>query len=837
MTLEVKNINSTIFSSNLTNDLSIAIAIGTSIAVEPGDYSAWTRSATGGNAEDEILAGKLICIFDSVEKTQTESLLILRAFHGQIPSDALATPENVVWVSKNGSNTTGEGTFYKPYLTIKFANDSITDNTSTKRYAVSVFPGVYTEDPIVMKEYVDIIAYSDNITTKIVASAASNTMFTNNVGNNKLKKFSLEGASSGTAYSVTSAITATIEGCTFIGCQTGVNVSNGYVVARECLAVPSASTIVTMFNFTASGTGLIQNFLNIQATVTTLIKASGANVVVNFSDISNSGSGLNTLLDVSDSAFVQGIQVRSTKVSYGVRAATSSQTVLSNIGIYSLDTGVPFGVGVEVNNASVIISSSELTCATALDVSNSALAECRSCDFQASTVNVSVADTSSKVFFAGGELKRERVIFPALAGGVGYFIDRKVGDEGLIVFGELAVGRPDRGFESVFGEGDSYTEGMNVITSDNTATSTTDGGNLTDVSEDAREIDSIYFGFQGVTANHCIYISSDIQNLSFTTTLDYARLTGIKVQQNIAAVEVTAKSFVFEYWNGSAWTEFPVLATESNQFYRYANEVFIRPSSSEQIRFGFQPTELPSKKTVFGKERYWIRIRIATTVTTAPTFEQFKIGNNKTEINQDGTVTFHGLSRFVKALSFQSNTFGESGGVTHSRFSVGTGVIPNAWTHIMKNNRLNVPGDAVYATSLVPEGTCTSCGIRIKVTYLALQAGASTNGSMIISFLPVETAGALEANQAGGITSVNRTLLNTKTIISDSAQVSTVSLDLSSNTQVVTVKSDLFDIADFYEDDILFIRVEYDNNGDAKKDIAILGLEIEGVQWTLGARV
>lgn len=60
------------------------------------------------------------------------------------------------------------------YTTIQGAIDSITDATTSKRYAVIVYPGVYTEN-IVMEDYVDIVGFGR---TNSIISATSGTAVT-----------------------------------------------------------------------------------------------------------------------------------------------------------------------------------------------------------------------------------------------------------------------------------------------------------------------------------------------------------------------------------------------------------------------------------------------------------------------------------------------------------------------------------------------------------------------------------------------------------------------------------------------------------------------------------
>jgi hypothetical protein len=60
-------------------------------------------------------------------------------------------------VSKGGSDVTGDGTLTKPYATIAAAMTSITDASPTKRYAIKVEAGAYTEGALTLKPNVFVI--------------------------------------------------------------------------------------------------------------------------------------------------------------------------------------------------------------------------------------------------------------------------------------------------------------------------------------------------------------------------------------------------------------------------------------------------------------------------------------------------------------------------------------------------------------------------------------------------------------------------------------------------------------------------------------------------------
>ena len=94
------------------------------------------------------------------------------------------------------------------------------------------------------------------------------------------------------------------------------------------------------------------------------------------------------------------------------------------------------------------------------------------------------------------------------------------GDEGLGIKGELHVGSPERGAESVFGEGDSYTRGLLAYTYDAGLTT------YTDISADVKSSSGSTFTFPGIDVNDAIYISSD---LIVGATSDYHQFFGIKM--------------------------------------------------------------------------------------------------------------------------------------------------------------------------------------------------------------------------------------------------------------------------------------------------------------------
>ena len=129
----------------------------------------------------------------------------------------------------------------------------------------------------------------------------------------------------------------------------------------------------------------------------------------------------------------------------------------------------------------------------------------------------------------------------------------------------------------------------------------------------------------------------------------------------------------------------------------------------------------------------------------------------------------------------------------------------------------------------------------INIKYNPTASGASSNGVLKISFLPIECQGVLEADPSGGISPVSRTLANTETFTTDPSQLSTISIPVVDSTKTQSVTSDPFSVAGYYPGDIILIRIEYDDDGDGNKDISIWNVDLSGVKWkhgnSLGAQI
>lgn len=106
------------------------------------------------NTSDGLLAGNVAVNYTPLSPSVLGNL---EGIDIALGSGSSVTLSNIVFVSKNGSDTTGNGKISSPYLTVNFAMSTITGANTNNRYAIYVFPGNYTETTFGIKSHVSIV--------------------------------------------------------------------------------------------------------------------------------------------------------------------------------------------------------------------------------------------------------------------------------------------------------------------------------------------------------------------------------------------------------------------------------------------------------------------------------------------------------------------------------------------------------------------------------------------------------------------------------------------------------------------------------------------------------
>ena len=215
-------------------------------------------------------------------------------------------------------------------------------------------------------------------------------------------------------------------------------------------------------------------------------------------------------------------------------------------------------------------------------------------------------------------------------------------------------------------------------------------------------------------------------------------------------------------------------------------------------------------------------------------------------VSAEGVRQSHGSAAWKQTLVGAGNIFGETGGVVTADISVGSGVSPNAWTHNMPNSLLNQNGDAIYTQFALPSGINTSFPLTFKVLYsLDNATGVTTFPTGILSAMPLGVTGVEVADPAGGKVPTARQFDNTETLTSKAAPLAlslsmqpdgAVATDDLSN-RIFSIEYESLSIEEYYEDDIIAIRFELDDDGTPNYNVAIWAIIVEGHKFTEGKAI
>jgi len=546
-----------------------------------------------------------------IVKDTTEGKLLIK-----IDEKPLTVDENqLIYVSVSGTDISGaDGTDGKPYKTIKYAMSQITDNSITKGYTILVKPGTFNEvNPIQMKPFVSVKGLG----------AAPNTIVNATVPNQSL--FIGEGNAT-----LENVFAVNLSGYCFEANTSGTmtlfrNIMNGkglILVNHIGATVLADETLVENLNpiFSPVGFGVYAGDLkcNIIQTVTTIsadkfFEVSGANATCEVNNIDSDNPYTNTCFRSCDSGelTVRGFDIRYASSAFSFE--TSSYNHILNGYIKDSD----LAVSVDGNT-------------TKLEIYGVATDDCV-IDF--------ISTSGTKVIGTGNSFRNDRMFIDG-ADVLLTHISEQPGDEGFDIKGELHVGSPEQPKESCLGQGDSYTRGM-LVYQYNPSTSA-----YTNVSVSAAAYDSLPFGFGTNTSGTCLYMASDLQNNG-----QYFGHQGVKL---IIDTSANGGAVALEYWNGTAWTTFNYMVTDSDSpYYPYAKDIVL-PAGSYQVRYdNWTLKELRWKKNDpigSGVNRYWTRWRITTPFTQAPIFQQIKLHANRMEINGDGWPEYYGRARPIGTL-------------------------------------------------------------------------------------------------------------------------------------------------------------------------------------------
>jgi len=340
------------------------------------------------------------------------------------------------------------------------------------------------------------------------------------------------------------------------------------------------------------------------------------------------------------------------------------------------------------------------------------------CDILASgTYDLLIDDSDGEMFIGGSVISREKVSFATGSSVKGMGVNRTIGDEGTQIYGEMAVGTPEQPGESSVGEGDSYTRDMTVFSFDGTATWV--NNSVAAASEEA----STFSLWQALAAGNVAYFIHPTN-----------RFNGLKIVGGGTAADLTGGTIIWEYWNGSAWTAFNIMASDADEPKEAkAQNAFNITTTSDQIRFNMSDLTDANwvTTTVNAVTGFAVRVRIATgPITTVPILQRTKLGSNRIETDRLGAEAF--------GTAEDRHTFWEGTGEDLSAPSGGVNAPTDLDVTISTNisyrqaRSLYADGSDIRRAGTkveVPDGIDTSRPVRLDLALIT--DGVSTNNIII----------------------------------------------------------------------------------------------------------
>lgn len=544
-----------------------------------------------------------------------------RGYQGAIgPQPVVPTLNNNRYVSPSGNDSTGDGSVVKPYKTISGALAAINDNSTTNPYCINLAGGLYTESAtLTVGAGIHILGTGDST---VITTSNNNVNLFNLLDQSDLSSVTIIGPTN--AYTVSITDPGSIVSLKFIKFSNCVHPV--YINGTDCtvnlydLALRGSS--VTMDNAIEVHAGDVNIY------TLSIVGIKGTNIIYGTSSSSyihawvvncESDSNMNTLAYITDGARFRGESMKCN--------VSGTAIYFDNATVDLIDTHInhpTIGIDMGPNGTSYLtMNGVNVLLATSLDMR-----------IQNSTSSVLAQNTylrDSFIEFTNG--------IPTIQYVMNHF-SSDIGLESLITKASLAVGSPDRPSKASLGEGHAYTRGMIVYQYD-----TVNG--FTDVTQQAHSYTGSTFGFSSVATNSAIYLSTTLK-----TDGTYVKFFGAEVKIDTAGV-AGGGSILPEYWNGSAWVPFTVMRTNGmSPYYPTTTSLVSLPAGTYQFRFNARINDAWTANDPIGLgiNTYWMRLRIASTITTSPLVEQVLLHSNQSKINSDGWMEFYGKARPVARM-------------------------------------------------------------------------------------------------------------------------------------------------------------------------------------------
>lgn len=203
------------------------------------------------------------------------------------------------------------------------------------------------------------------------------------------------------------------------------------------------------------------------------------------------------------------------------------------------------------------------------------------------------------------------------------------------IIGDLQIGSANQPSKTGLGEGLYVNNGIHVFSNTNLTT-----GTWLDNTTGALSLATPSFNlFPTGAVGECMFIGSIYDIFGFKVNI-------ITATTSVAQLD----DVVWEYWNGTVWTQFYAMQTYPTYPCHTYIDSFVSVVSEFNIRFGLTANSTFAQLTLNGQTSKWVRFRIVNALASVPIGEYIQVHTNSTIIDDDGYMEFFGNSRIAKNL-------------------------------------------------------------------------------------------------------------------------------------------------------------------------------------------
>lgn len=586
--------------------------------------------------------------------------------------NALSSSSSIigVGVGEVGVVNAGAGTLVK-YDTITEAIAAATPGSEE----VVVGPGTWVET-LTIPASLAVRGTQQGAVTIVAASAAPAITLSNGSAISHLRVVAGQAGQPGVTFGGASGQAATVQDCAFVGAggESGISSTGAGVLTVNRVVYLTGTA--TYFVHADGGALSAVSVLVASGTLTAPLACTG-------------GGTLN-----ADGLAYDGTPA-STTITHGLLVdGAGSETVVTTPTFIGSTNGVRIeadGVSVTLTYARVEVTGDAVSVASGLTGAGTTLRNLYP------LVDTPGTDATSE-WLSGASL------FVIAANDVG--LDRQLRMVGM----ELNVGSTEHPAETNLGEGDSYTRGMLVYTR-------TAGGVFADVTSDM--VDSgTTTALPGTATDNAFYFGSAAYDIDGNPH----RFHGIKADVATAAA-LGAGELIAELWTGAAWEEVQTMSVRDAAPIPYGSALLER-AQNEQVYFNYASVEdswAVSDPVGYGESLHWLRIRVSSTITTAPALRTVKLHANRMNAAEDGFVQLFGRARYAQNLTYDLGLL-EAGGASPGNADIY--LSDNLDVGRVENSFVSSATDRIAAVFALPANIDTSSGLKLRLYYMGTSATA-----------------------------------------------------------------------------------------------------------------